>query len=235
MKPIKKRFIWNHPLKLLRYPEAAKVAPYTMLAFDAMSQMIDLIDAVDRERVPGTIVETGCWKGGCGAFMSWRTKHNGSKRPVWLFDSFEGIPELAEQDREWAKRDGLKMKETSNDKIKPAGYYEAREDDVRAALEKLNALDNVRIVRGWFQESLPANKKNIGAIAILRLDGDCYESTKCALEELYDQVSPNGRIVIDDYNLEGCRRALYEFIAGKNLSPFIFNSPRDGRAYFIKH
>ena len=76
---------------------------------------------------------------------------------------------------------------------------------------------DVVIRKGWFQNTLPIAKNEIGPITLLRLDGDWYESTKVCLENLYDKVIPGGYIIIDDYgHHEGCKIAVDEFL--KNLS-----------------
>lgn len=239
MKKLKKRFFLYHPWKAVsRFPLLYALIPeYTKLSFDALSQSWDMVDAIDMANIPGAIVELGCWNGGCGALMAQRTKKNGSKRMVWLFDSFEGLPELAPQDEEWAhsaKGGGIKMRQAGTETLRPTGYYKAEEEKVRYILGKLRATDRARIVRGWFQETLPAVKDEIGPIALMRLDGDIYESTKIPLEILFDQVSDDGYIVIDDFHLKGCRQAIYEFFAERGIWPLLINSPSYGRAYFKK-
>ena len=52
---------------------------------------------------------------------------------------------------------------------------------------------------GWFQNNLPADHDDIGLIAILRLDGDWYASTKICLDYLFDKVVKGGVVIIDDY------------------------------------
>jgi O-methyltransferase len=88
-------------------------------------------------------------------------------------------------------------------------------------------------VPGWFQETLPAWRDRVGAIAILRIDGDFYESTRVCFEELYERVMPGGAVVIDDYGtFEGCRRATDEFLSSRprvDLIPIDF-----GASYFVK-
>lgn len=232
---IKKRFLLNYPQKIFLYGTIRKIFPFTMLSYSALCEMSDVINRVDAAEVPGAIVEMGCWSGGCGALMSFTTKKNRSNRKVWLFDSFEGLPELAEEDSEWAKNADLKIKSKDEKQLKPIGSYATTEATVEQALDMLGAKENVRIIKGWFQDSVPGVQKEIGPIAVLRLDGDLYESTKYCLETLYDQVSPNGVIAIDDYHLEGCRRALYEFFYKRNISPNIQNNNFfGGRAYFVK-
>jgi hypothetical protein len=70
--------------------------------------------------------------------------------------------------------------------------------------------ENLIFLRGWFRNTLP--KAPVEKLALLRLDGDLYESTKDALENMYDKVVPGGFIIIDDYNVfEPCKRAVNEF------------------------
>jgi hypothetical protein len=81
--------------------------------------------------------------------------------------------------------------------------------------------EKIHIVKGWFQETLPIHKEAVGAIALLRMDGDLYESYKQPLEILYDQVVPGGFIVFDDWMLKGCRIAVLEFLEKLPVKPFI--------------
>jgi predicted O-methyltransferase YrrM len=92
--------------------------------------------------------------------------------------------------------------------------------------------EQVVFVKGWFKDTmptLPAEK-----IAILRLDGDMYESTIQPLESLYDRVSPGGWIIVDDYAIiPACKAAVTDFLAKRGLNPTIV--PIDGvGVYFQK-
>lgn len=209
-----------------------------MLPYGALCQMHDLVDEIDKRGIKGSIVEMGCWNGGCGAFMSWVTKRNKSNRHIWLFDSFEGLPEVSEEDGQWAKNKNLKIRDKNDKIIKSTELYIASENKVNEVFDKAGCKnDNVHIMKGFFQETIPKTKKEIGDIAILRLDGDIYESTKYCLDELYDSVVKGGYIIIDDFHLVGCRRALYEFFYKNNISPHIKYGPYGsygGRAYFSK-
>ena len=69
--------------------------------------------------------------------------------------------------------------------------------------------DQVRFLKGCFKDTLPAAP--IEKLAILRLDGDMYQSTRDALAALYDKVSPGGFIIVDDYALPACRNAVDDF------------------------
>jgi len=74
---------------------------------------------------------------------------------------------------------------------------------------------------------LPAYRGKIGPVSLLRIDGDWYESTKCCLENLYDQVVPGGCLIIDDYETcFGAKKAVDEFVAQRGL---IVSMSSDGR------
>lgn len=87
---------------------------------------------------------------------------------------------------------------------------------------------------GWFQDTVPAVHQDIGPIAILRLDGDWYASTKVCLEYLFDKVVSGGVVVIDDYGTyEGCRRAVDEFMKLKQIQVYLA-SIDSGCRFFVK-
>jgi hypothetical protein len=65
---------------------------------------------------------------------------------------------------------------------------------------------------GWFADTLPGfQRSDIGPIAVLRIDGDLYESVKVCMEHLYPLVSPGGYIIQDDYALKGPKTAIDEY------------------------
>ena len=84
-------------------------------------------------------------------------------------------------------------------------------DEVKANFAKYGLLDNrVVFLKGWFKDTLRAAP--IEQLAVLRLDGDMYESTMDALTALYDKVSRGGFVIVDDYGcIDGCRRAVHDF------------------------
>ena len=74
----------------------------------------------------------------------------------------------------------------------------------------------------------------MGPIAILRLDGDWYESTKVCLEHLFDLVVDGGFVIVDDYGAyEGCRTAVDEYLAGRARRPYLSRVNGDIR-YLVK-
>src|SRR5262249_61300972 len=101
-------------------------------------------------------------------------------------------------------------------------YYDncrASVEEVRRAAADLGVAGYTEIVKGWFEETLPAFRSRLGPIAILRIDGDWYASVRCCLDNLFDQVVEGGLVIIDDYYAyEGCRLAVHEFFGERRLS-----------------
>ena len=69
---------------------------------------------------------------------------------------------------------------------------------------------------GWFRDTLPGLP--VGAIALLHVDADWYQSVREVLEHLFARVAPGGFVVLDDYGYwQGCRRAWEEYRAEHGL------------------
>lgn len=203
--------------------------PYerTMLTFERFRNAFILARNVDLRKLPGAIVECGVWKGGCSASMLLAIQESGSMRPLWAFDSFQGLPRPTAEDGEFAKR---KSDEWGG------GGCETTEEDFRETLFGIACLkdENVHIRKGWFQDTLPRHKNEIGPIAILRLDGDWYESVMVCLEHLYELVVPGGYILIDDYGFwEGAQKATDEFREKLGIRSPLITTDHDER-YWIK-
>jgi len=165
------------------------------------------------QEVPGCFVECGVWRGGSAAVMGLALRHSGADRQLHLFDSFEGLPEPTEQDGSVAKEySGGRASGT----LTSVGRCKAGLDEVRAFLLGRLGLDEskVHFHVGWFQNTLPAASPTLGPIALLRLDGDWYESTRLCLENLYPHLSSRGMIIMDDYFAwAGCKQATDQYRA----------------------
>ena len=106
-------------------------------------------------------------------------------------------------------------------------------ETVKANFERYRLLDDqVRFLHGWFKDTLPTAP--VQQIAVLRLDGDMYESTMQALESLYHKVPDGGYVVIDDYGaLVNCRRAVHDFRSAHDVKEPVFRIDWTG-AYWQK-
>lgn len=174
---------------------------HTMLSFQRLENLQYCVEQAIRDEVPGDLIETGVMRGGAVIFMRALLKAHGvTDRTVWCADSFEGLPA---PNVEMYPADAGAMWHTL-----PLG--EVSEAHVRRNFERYGLLDDqVRFLKGWFKDSLP--DAPIEKLAVLRLDGDLYESTMDALVNLYPKVSPGGFVIIDDYNLDCCREAVMDF------------------------
>jgi O-methyltransferase len=179
-----------------------KYEKYTMIA-DAGVYAGNLHLATKIARVEGVIAECGTWRGGMIAGIA---DVLGSGRSYYLCDSFQGLPPVKEID-------GAAAKAWQEDTTSPSylNNCTASEEDARSAISMSSAKD-YQIVKGWFEETLPKLPEQ--PIALLRMDADWYDSTKCILENLAMRVVPGGLIIIDDYyTWEGCTVAVNEFAA----------------------
>jgi hypothetical protein len=189
---------------------------YSMVGLKRLRNLQSCVETVLRENVPGDFIETGVWRGGaCILVRAVLKAHDVRDRNVWLADSFEGLPAPSlEAD------DGYDLPDNS--------YLAVSVEEVKAAFERFGLMDEqVKFLKGWFKDTLPTAA--IDSLAILRMDGDLYESTRDALKSLYDKVSPNGFVVVDDYGTwPPCKRAVDEFRTQRGIIDPIQNIDGSG-------
>ena len=149
-----------------------------------------------------------------------------------MFDSFEGLPEPTAEDEPTVVD---LIRQDRNRSALQKGYCLGTYEQVSNLLFSDLGLEreNIFLVKGWFQDTLPEHKDRIGEISFLRIDGDWYESTKCCLENLYDNVVAGGYVLADDYHLPGCRKAVDEFLHRRRLNVKLTPDGRGG-GYFVK-
>jgi hypothetical protein len=181
----------------------------TMLPIARMDNLRACIEDILNGGIPGDLIETGVWRGGATIFMCAVLRAHGvTDRNVWVADSFEGLPEPdAEKYPIEAKaHHGAVMRNAYN-------HFAVSIDDVKRNFAAFDLLDErVRFLKGWFKDTLPSAP--IKKLAVMRLDGDYYESTMDGLTNLYDKLSVGGYVIIDDYGEDSwtyCRRAVDEF------------------------
>ena len=216
----------------------------TMLPYPRLVTLWQQAVHCERRALPGAYVECGTWRGGAVALMALANlKYGAFRRDIHLFDSFEGAPEPdAAVDGEKAVREARAAGGGATGKLvrAPSAY-----DDLGGvgSLEQNKELLEGRIGydprylhyhKGWFQETVPADADRIEDIAVLRLDGDWYASTKVCLDCLYDKVVTGGFVIVDDFGCyEGCEKAVHDFFDDRENKPFLSHIDSEGR-YFIK-
>jgi O-methyltransferase len=175
---------------------------YTMIGRRRLDNIQFCGEDILARNIPGDFIETGVWRGGSAILMRALLKKHGSKdRSVWCADSFEGLPKPDEHDRE------LDADADFSDRA----YLRATLEDVKKNFARFGLLDDqVKFLKGWFRDTLPTAP--INQLALLRADGDLYESTRDSLVNLYPKVSQGGYVIVDDYNSwKGCRAAVDEY------------------------
>lgn len=198
----------RHEGQLLEASSPHLVYADTMIGRKRLENIEFCLDTILEEDIPGDVIECGVWKGGAAIFMkAYLETYQISDRQVLLADSFEGVPE------------STLAQDKSTDLSKKAYQGLAiPKDDVISNFRKYDvSLDNVQFLEGWFKDTLP--KAPINKLALLRLDGDLYESTMDVLCSLYHKLCPGGFIIIDDYKaLPQCEEAVHEFRLKNNIS-----------------
>jgi hypothetical protein len=181
---------------------------HTMVGHARLDNVQECIATVIADGIPGDLVETGVWRGGTTIFMRAVLRaYNETDRLVWAVDSFEGMPVTGPDSHPSDRQIPWHMANN---------VMAVSVDTVRANFEAYGLLDEqVRFLQGWFRDTLP--DAPIGQIAVLRLDGDLYESTMDALSHLYPKVAPGGFVIIDDYHLGTCQEAVHDFRAAHSI------------------
>jgi O-methyltransferase len=196
----------------------------TMLSRERLDAIQSCIEDVLAAGVPGDCIECGVWRGGGSMLMrAVLDVHGATDRTVWLADSFAGLPE---PDPRYPADSGSTFHEA-------AEYLAVSQADVRANFERFDLLgDNVRFLQGWFKDTLPALTD--ATWAVIRLDGDMYESTMDGLVNLYPGLSVGGTLIIDDWNaVAACKQAVLDYRAEHGIEDPIQPIDRIG-AYWRK-
>lgn len=210
--------------------------PYSLVGVGGLEVTYKAVKDVCERNIPGDLIELGVARGGCAALMAsvaFNEEICGKmERKLWLFDSYEGLPEPTAMDFNCELGNGT----GEHVRPLPKGSCLGQLDEVKDLMFNKNNFpcDRIEFVKGWFNITVPVKKNKIKEIAVLRIDGDWYESTKCCLENLYDHVTPGGYIIIDDYqSCYGCKRAVDEYVQKKAIQPDIKFDGRGG-CYFKK-
>ena len=180
----------------------------TMVGLKRLDNLQHCVTSVIRDGVPGDLIETGVWRGGSSIFMRAVLKAYGDcSRKVWLADSFCGLPQP----------DPARYPVDRGDTLWTYQELAISLEEVKANFSRYGLLDEqVAFLPGWFRDTLPSAP--INRLAVLRLDGDLYESTMDALSALYHKVSPGGFIIVDDYGLPTCRAAIEDFRRARGIT-----------------
>ena len=206
------------------------IAQSALSSIETVRASYDIANLAIRHGIPGDFVECGVFAGSQVAAMAKALMDNpyyrqlcpGDRR-IHLFDSFTGIPAGGPNDIEWLRAGH------------PPGHSACSIAQVRANMWLWGINESLLVYhKGLFSSTIPdatvyclnceapavkngcpfceriLRQARIDSIAVLRLDGDLYESTKVCIKHLYPLVSAGGWIIVDDWDLSGARKAVTE-------------------------
>ena len=187
----------------------------TVVGMERVSNVQHAVETILAEGIPGDLVEAGVWRGGVVVFMAGMLHIRGidpAERRVFAADSFVGLPDVDGDADAPAHPDECR-------RFAPGSFAVSRAA-VEASLAAFGLLSpRVVFLEGWFADTLAPSASGISQVALLRLDGDLYVSTRDALDALYDSVVPGGFVIVDDYGtLASARAAVDDFRAARAIT-----------------
>ena len=186
----------------------------------ALSSAVKYVVAND---IPGDIVECGVWRGGSMMAVARALLQLGdTKRDLYLYDTFEGMPKPTDKDVSYGGEIAMDRWESMTGSDGSSTWSNCSLEVVKAALFGVG-YDNSKIhfIKGKVEETIPAEAPP--TISLLRLDTDWYESTYHELVHLFPRLSPGAVIILDDYgHWLGARQATDEYIE-KNKIRLLLN------------
>jgi hypothetical protein len=179
-----------------------------MVGLQRLENVQQCVKQVIIDDVPGDLIETGVWRGGVAIFMrAILEAYNDRDRIVWAADSFEGLP----------PPDPDAFPADAGSQLHTADVLAVSRDEVARNFDLYGLLDDqVRFLEGWFRDTLPTVRDRTWAV--VRLDGDMYESTMDALTNLYPGLAVGGYLIVDDYEYEPCKKAVEEYRAANDIT-----------------
>lgn len=192
---------------------------FSMTGNIRMWALIQSMKYVVANKLNGSFVECGVWKGGNLALMRLFSEHHNHVTPVFGFDTFDGMSKATNEDVDLhGNSAGVEMdKSIKNENIQNIHAY-AGFNQVEKNLSLLNAREGVKLVKGMVEHSLLIPENLPDEISILRLDTDWYESTKVELEVLYPKLVKGGVLIIDDYgHFKGAQKAVDDYFKDEQI------------------
>ncbi len=212
--------------------EYKMIEAYTATSIERIYALKSAITYIIKNKIKGDFVECGVWKGGSCMLMAKTLVNEGEKeRKIWMYDTFDGMTEPTDDDCEIETNvsgsDLLKNTPKNTDKFNMWAY--APLEMVKKNMKKtMFPEERIHFIEGKVENTLSKVKPQ--NIALLRLDTDWYESTKCELEQLYPLLSIGGVLIVDDYgHFSGAKKAVDEYFSKTNVKPLMNRIDYSGR------
>lgn len=182
-----------------RHKAISNIIPPNYSTWETIELTYQCCRWVIENNITGSFVECGVAAGNNFAAMAKAGRH------AYGYDSFEGIPWAGPNDKE---QPGIgEIDKSKIGILESSGVTVHTIENVIKDMDKYG-IKNYSLIKGWFQNTVP---KWIGEIAVLRLDGDLYDSTYVCLQYLYPRLNEGGILIVDDWNLDGCRMAFEDY------------------------
>jgi hypothetical protein len=226
---------WSRGMARQADASLREVRPYTMTGPERVHALCQSVAYLESAGVPGDVVECGVWKGGSMMAAALALLSLGTtRRRLFLFDTFAGMPEPSALDRDLHGRPAAELlagRGPECDLVRAVCPLPA----VRAALARTGyPADQLVFVPGLVEDTLPDAAPE--TIALLRLDTDWFDSTLHELRHLWPRLAPGGALILDDYgHWQGARRAADEFFTESALDVHLHALDYPGRLVVKKH
>jgi len=164
-----------------------KIADANIECVHKEEEVLEFIEYMILNNPKGKIIEAGCYKGGGTAKISLLSKL--LKKEMYVFDSFEGLPEHKED-----HSINIYGKSVTFEKGEYCSTYETTVGNVRSYGE----VDCCTFVKGWFEDTLPGFNEEVAGAYI---DVDLAKSVSECISNFYPLLSTGGVIFCHDGHL----------------------------------
>jgi O-methyltransferase len=209
--------------------EACK--PYTMTSTDRMFSLYKAVEYIIKNGIEGDFVECGVWKGGSSMLIAKTLlKFGVSNRHIWMYDTYEGMSEPTDKDKDPAGTSAEELLKKSSKQDAASIWCYSGIDEVKGHLQSTGyPIELIHFVKGKVEDSIPVVMPE-NPIALLRLDTDWYESTKHEMDHLYPHLVQKGILIIDDYgHWQGARKAIDEYLSEHKIAMLLNTIDYTGR------
>jgi hypothetical protein len=192
---------------------------HTMIGIKRLNNIEFCLKQIIHDKVPGDLIETGVWRGGACIFMAAILKaYRITNKNIWVADSFQGLPKENIQKYPWDQNSPFYGIKNLNISLL----------EVKTNFKNYGLLsDQIKFLPGWFKDTLP--QAPIKKLSLIRLDGDMYESTIDGLTYLYPKLSPQGFLIVDDFeNIPACRQAVLDYRKNHQIKEKIIPIDKNG-------
>lgn len=221
-----------------RFPDALpwqleiieSVQSQTMTSPERILALIEAVAHICQHQIEGDFVECGVWRGGSSAAIARTLMHFGqTDRQLWMYDTFEGMVPPTDSDVDLLGQTAQSLLDEQDVEQATSVWCRSPLEEVRETMTETGfPVDHIALIQGKVEDTLPQRRPD--QIALLRLDTDWYESTKCELEYLYPSVVGGGVLIIDDYgHWQGCRKAVDEYFANEQIAMLLNRIDYTGR------